>query len=66
MLVCGGAWYDGSTELYIIQNGALTGVRYRDEILNALLRPYVGAVGQDFVLKDDNARRHRARVVTEY
>ena len=62
----GGVSYDGSTDLYIIQNGALTGERYRDEILDASVRPYAGAVGQDFVLMDDNARPHRARVVTEY
>ena len=66
VLVWGGVSYDGSTDLYIIQNGALTGVRYRDEILDAFVRPYAGAVGQDFVLVDDNARPHRARVVTEY
>ena len=62
----GGVSYDGSTDLYIIQNGALTGVRYCDEILDAFVRPYAGAVGQDFVLMDDNARPHRTRVVTEY
>ena len=66
VLVWGEVSYDGSTDLYIIQNGALTGVRYRDEILDALVRPYAGAVGQDFVLMDDNARPHRARVVSAY
>ena len=52
--------------MYIIQNGALTGLRYRDEILHAYVRPYAGAVGQGFILMDDNARPHRARVVTKY
>ena len=66
VLVWDGVLYDGSTDLYIIQNCALTGVRYRDEILDAFVRPYSGAVGQDFVPMDDNARPHRARVVTEY
>ena len=66
MLVWGVISYDGSTDLYIIQNGALTGVHYRDEILHELVRPYAGAVGEDFVVMDDNARPHRAYVVTEY
>ncbi|XP_052772677.1 uncharacterized protein LOC128211697 [Mya arenaria] len=39
-LVWGGVSYDGSTDLYVIQNGSLTGVRYRDEILDACVRPY--------------------------
>ena len=66
VLVWGGISYDGSTDLYIIQNDALTGDRYRDEILHEFVRPYAGAVGEDFVLMDDNARPHRAHVVTEY
>ena len=64
--LCGVVSYDGSTDLYIIQNGSLTGVRYRDEILDAFVRLYAGAVGQDFVFMDDNARPHRARVATVY
>ena len=66
MLVWGGISFDGSTDLYVVANGALTGVHYRDEILHEFVRQYAGAVGQDFLLMDDNARPHRARVVTEY
>ena len=66
VLVLGGISYDGSTDLYIIQNGALTGERCRDEIMDAIVRPYASAVGQEFVLMGDNARPHGARVVTEY
>ena len=66
MLVWGGVSYDGPTDLYIFQNGALTGLSYQNEILHAYVRPYAGAVGQDFILMDDNARPHRALVVTEY
>ena len=66
VLVWGGISYDGSTDLYTIQNAALTGVRYRDEILHEFVWPYAGAVVEDFVLMDDNARPHRAHVVTEY
>jgi hypothetical protein len=31
-MVWGGISYDGSTDLYVIRNGSLTGIRYRDEI----------------------------------
>lgn len=66
VLVWAGISYGGRTDLYIIRNGSLTGLRYRDEILDPIVRPYAGAVGPDFVLMDDNARPHRARVVTQY
>ena len=65
VLVWDGVSY-GSTDLYIIQNVALTGLRYRNTILRSYVRLYAGAVGQDFILMDDNACPHRARVVTEY
>ena len=52
--------------MYVIQNGNLTGERYKNEILDAHVRPYAGAIGTDFLLMDDNARPHRARVVDQY
>lgn len=66
VLIWGGIPYDGSTDLYIIQISVLTGVHYRDEILYEFVRPYAGALGEDFVFMDDNVRPHWARVVTEY
>ena len=30
------------------------------------MRPYAGACGPDFIIMDDNARPHRARVVYQY
>ena len=44
----------------------MTGVRYMDDILDIYARPYAGALGPQFILMDDNARPHRARVVDEY
>ncbi|GFV35825.1 nuclease HARBI1 [Trichonephila clavipes] len=44
----------------------LTGLRYRDEILDPYVRPYAAAIGNDFILMDDNARPHRARIVEDY
>ena len=66
VMVWGGISFDGGTDLHVIQNGALTGVRYRDEILDVYVPPFAGAVGDNFVLMDDNARPHRARVVNDY
>lgn len=65
VMVWAGISIDGHTDLHVV-NGNLTGVRYRDEILHAIVRPYAGAIGNDFVLMDDNARPHRARVVNDY
>ncbi|GFT87207.1 transposable element Tc1 transposase [Trichonephila clavipes] len=36
------------------------------EMLDPYFRPYAAAIGNDFILMDDNARPHRARIVEEY
>ena len=59
VLVWAGISYDGDKDLYILRNGALTDVRYRDPIV----RPYVGASGPGFIMMDDNARPYGARVL---
>ncbi|KAL0172943.1 hypothetical protein M9458_033254, partial [Cirrhinus mrigala] len=66
VMVWGGISMGARTELVIIENGSLTGQRYRDEILRPVVRPYAGAMWPDFVLMDDNAGPHRARLVTEF
>ena len=58
--------YGGRRDLYVIRNGALTGVRCREEILHPVVRPYAGACGLGFNMMDDNARPHRACVVDQY
>ena len=45
---------EGRTDLYRLENGSLTAIRYRDEILEPMVRPYVGAVGPGFLLMHDN------------
>ena len=64
MIVWAGICIDGQTGLQVIDGGSLTGLRYRDEI--EMERPFAGAVGDDFILMDDNAHPHRAHVVTDY
>ncbi|GFV36613.1 transposable element Tcb2 transposase [Trichonephila clavipes] len=62
------AWISpgGHTDLHVFQGGTLTGVIYRDEILDSSVRPYAGEIGNDFVLMDDNAQFHRAVIAEEY
>ena len=56
----------GKTDLHIIDNGTLTALRYVNEILDVYVHPYAGAVGENFILMDDNARAHRARITDQY
>ncbi|GFS87785.1 transposable element Tcb2 transposase [Trichonephila clavipes] len=62
VLVYGGISIDGRTYLYIIRDGPLTARRYRDEILRPIVVPYAAAIGDDFILMDDNCRPHRANL----
>ncbi|GFW29828.1 transposable element Tcb2 transposase [Trichonephila clavipes] len=66
VLVSGGYSIDGRTDLYTIQDGPLTARRYRDEILRHIVVPYAAAIGDDFILMDDNCRPHRANLVEEF
>ncbi len=50
----------------VIDGGALTAVRYQDEVPEPVVRPFARALGQDFVLMHDNARPHTVRVVQAY
>ncbi|GFX61707.1 transposable element Tcb2 transposase [Trichonephila clavipes] len=65
VFVYGGISIDGCTDLNIIQNGPLTARRYRDEILRPIVVPYAAAIGDDFILMDDNSRPHRANLVED-
>ncbi|GFY18689.1 transposable element Tcb2 transposase [Trichonephila clavipes] len=66
ILVWAGISLGGHTDLHVFQGGTVTGLRYRDEILDPYVRPYAAAIGNDFILMDDNVRPHRARIVEEY
>ncbi|GFT29690.1 transposable element Tcb1 transposase [Trichonephila clavipes] len=54
------------TDLSIFKWGTVTAVRYRDEVLEPIVRLNAGAVGPSFVLMDDNACPHRADIIDEY
>ncbi|GFW57035.1 transposable element Tcb2 transposase [Trichonephila clavipes] len=65
VLVYGGISIDGRTDLYIIRDGHLTARQYRDEILRPIVVPYAAAIGDDFILMDDNRRPYRANLVED-
>ncbi|GFY28323.1 transposable element Tcb2 transposase [Trichonephila clavipes] len=66
VLVYGGISIDGCTELYIIRDGPLTARRFRDEILRPIVVPYAAAIGDDFILMEDNCRPHRVNLVEDF
>ncbi|GFY00495.1 transposable element Tcb2 transposase [Trichonephila clavipes] len=66
VLVYGSISIDGRTDLYIIRDGPLTARRYRDEILTPIVVPYAAAIGDDFILMDDNCRPPRANLVEDF
>ncbi|GFV01994.1 transposable element Tcb2 transposase [Trichonephila clavipes] len=66
VLVYGNISIDGRTDLYIIRDGLLTARRYSDEILRPIVVPYAAAIGDDFILMDDNCRPHRVNLVEDF
>ena len=64
--VWGGISLGGRTDLHVFPRGNVNAHTHRDDILDAYVRPYVGAIGDAFVLQDDNSRPHRARIVYVY
>ena len=66
VMVWAGISAQGKTDLHVIDNGTLTALRYVNEILDVYVRPYAGAVGENFILMDDNARAHRASISDQY
>ena len=61
----GGISITGKTRLVIIA-GNLNAARYRDEILQPVAIPYLRQLGVNGILQDDNARPHRARIITDH
>ncbi|GBM41878.1 hypothetical protein AVEN_161394-1 [Araneus ventricosus] len=65
-MVWAGIMLDGRKPLHVFERGTVTGVRYRDEILEPYVRLFRGAVRHEFILMDDNARPHTALLVHEF
>ncbi|GFX34994.1 transposable element Tcb2 transposase [Trichonephila clavipes] len=66
VLVYGGYSIDGRTDLYIIRDRPLSAHRYRGKILRLIVVPYAAAIGDDFILMDDNCRPHHANLVEDF
>uniref|UniRef100_A0A8C7DLD9 Transposase n=1 Tax=Oncorhynchus kisutch TaxID=8019 RepID=A0A8C7DLD9_ONCKI len=66
VMVWGGISLGARTALHVLARGSLTAIRYRDEIVRPLVRPYAGAVGPGFHLMQDNARPHVAGVCQQF
>jgi hypothetical protein len=54
---------DRRTDLLVPQQGSTTAQSYRDEVLDAHVRSFAGAIGDE---TDDNALPHRAKIVQQY
>ena len=65
-MVWAGICIEGRTDLHIVNGGTMTAQRYRDDIIHPVVRPFAGAIGDDFIFMHDNARPHVARIVVEY
>ncbi len=50
VMVRAGICLDGRTDLHVVERGALTAARYRDEVQHPIVGPFVGAVGPEFIL----------------
>ncbi|GBL74382.1 hypothetical protein AVEN_235350-1 [Araneus ventricosus] len=66
LMVWAGIMLDVRTPLHVFERDTVTGVRFRDEILEPYARLFRGAVGTEFILMDDNARPYRALLVDEF
>ncbi|GFS90736.1 transposable element Tcb1 transposase [Trichonephila clavipes] len=63
-LVWGGIILGSRTDLYV-QSVTMTGHIYRDVILEQHVRLFRGAMGDEFLFMNDNARSQRANIVDE-
>ena len=64
-MVWGGIHLHGRTPLHLTQ-GNLTGLIYRDKIVQRIVLPTLQAMERGVILQDDIATPHRARVVTGF
>ena len=64
-MVWDGICHDGSTQLKIVQ-GTLNAVKYRDDILDPIVLPFLQQRKFDHDFQHDNARCHMARVCLDF
>ena len=66
VMVWAGICLGGRTDLVVVGGGSITGQRYRDEVLQPIVLPFAGAVGEKFIFMHDNARAHVSRIAMGY
>jgi len=66
VVIRAGILLDGRTPLHVFDGGSVTGVRYRDEVLEPYVRFFRVAVGPDFLVMDDSAKPHTALLLDEF
>jgi len=66
VMVWGGISMNHRTDLVILQPPGFTAVRYINEVLRPCVIPMRRRIGHDFILMQDNAFPHVARVTREY
>lgn len=64
-MVWGGISLTGKTELVILSGGTVTAQRYVDEVIRPHVVPFAQRMGPGFMLMQDNARAHTARVTRD-
>jgi hypothetical protein len=65
VMVWAGICHDGRTQLKIVQ-GTLNAVKFRDDILDPIVLPFLQQRHFDYVFQHDNARCHVARVCQDF
>ena len=56
----------GHKDLHVFPRGTVNAQVYRDDIIDAYVRPYAGAISDAFWLHDDSVRPHRDLIVDGY
>jgi hypothetical protein len=56
---------EGNTD-HVILKGGVTAQVYIDEVLRPVVVPYAAAVGEEFLLMQDNATPHTARITSDF
>jgi hypothetical protein len=65
VMVRAGICHDGRTQLNIVQ-GTLNAIKYRDDIIDAIVLPFLQQRNFDHVFQHDNARSHVASVCQDF
>ncbi|GFX79917.1 DDE_3 domain-containing protein [Trichonephila clavipes] len=60
-----GIMLDSRSPLHVFERGSVTGVNYRDEVLEIYVHLFKGVCKHEFILMDDNAIPQRALMVDE-